>query len=105
MTPWREKILEQLLSLLRTDFFRVFKFPALFCVLDRWKKGGKFQNPEKIGVLESFSNIFFPLAAEKIARKMNKDYRGKRSQPGKCQFKPWRSLFNNVEKGYYEGLV
>ena len=53
-----KKILEQLS---RPRFLRVSKFPALFSLLNRWKKGREISKPGKDRGLESCSNIFFPL--------------------------------------------
>ena len=56
------------------DFFRFLKFPALFSVLDRWKKGRQISKPGKNRGLESCSNIFFPLAGLDLAHIENLIY-------------------------------
>ena len=56
----RKKIL---IKLSKTTIFSGFlKFPAFFSVLNRWGKGREISKAGKNHVLETWSNIFFPLA-------------------------------------------
>ena len=61
-----KKILEQLS---RTPFFTGFEITALFHCYIAWKKRAGFSNPVKNRVLESCSNIFFPLETIKKRKK------------------------------------